>query len=132
VAINRISPTDRARAFNSSSVHTRYARQRARLIATLSRLRENKKSALRIMSAPVITGASLVTMVVAGPAGALVALIAQSVARRWRLRRRRHLVSINATQIARDEETLAPPALAIAHWAVERTANHNCQPELAA
>jgi hypothetical protein len=80
----------------------------------------------------VITGASLVTMVVAGPAGALVALIAQSVARRWRLRRRRHLVSINATQIARDEETLAPAALAIAHWAVERTANHNCQPELAA
>jgi hypothetical protein len=80
----------------------------------------------------VITGASLVTMVVAGPAGALVALIGQWVARRWRLRPRRHLVSVNATQIARDEETLAPAALAIAHWAVERTANDNCQPELAA
>lgn len=79
-----------------------------------------------------ITGSSLVTMVVAGPAGALVALIAQWVARRRRLRRPRHLVSTNATQIAQDEETLAPAALAIAHWAVERTANHNCQPELAA
>jgi hypothetical protein len=71
-------------------------------------------------------------MVVAGPAGALVALIAQWVARRRRLRRPRHLVSINATQIARGEETLAPAALAIAQWAIERTANHNCQPELAA
>jgi hypothetical protein len=80
----------------------------------------------------VITEASLVTMVVAGPAGALVALIAQWVARRRRLRRPRHLVSINATEIARDEETLAAAALAIAQWAVERTANHNCQPELAA
>jgi hypothetical protein len=80
----------------------------------------------------VITGSSLVTMVVAGPAGALVALLAQWVARRWRLRRPRHLVSINATQIVRDEETLAPAALAITHWAVERTASHNCQPELAA
>lgn len=66
-----------------------------------------------------ITGSSLVTMVVAGPAGALVVLIAQWVARRWRLRRRRHLVSITATQIARGKETLAPAALAIAHWAVE-------------
>jgi hypothetical protein len=80
----------------------------------------------------VITGASLVMMVVAGPAGALVALLAQWVARRWSLRRRRHLVSINATQITRDEETRAPAARAIAHWAVGRTANHNCQPELAA
>jgi hypothetical protein len=79
-----------------------------------------------------ITGSLLITMVVAGPAGALVALIAQWVARRRRLRRPRHLVSINATQIAQDEETLAPAALAVAHWAVERTANHNCQPELAA
>jgi hypothetical protein len=79
-----------------------------------------------------ITEPSLVTMVVAGPAGALVALIAQWVARRRPVRRPRDLVSINATQIARDEETLAPAALAIAHWAVERTANHNCQPELAA
>jgi hypothetical protein len=79
-----------------------------------------------------ITEGSLITMVVAGPAGALVALIAQWVARRGRLRRPRHLVSINATQIARDEETLAPAALTIAQWAVERTANHNCQPELAA
>ena len=80
----------------------------------------------------VITGASLVMMVVAGPAGALVALSAQWVARRWSLRRPPHLVSINGRQIARDEETLAGAALAIAHWAVERTANHNCQPELAA
>jgi hypothetical protein len=80
----------------------------------------------------VITGASLLMMVVAGPAGALVALFAQWVARRWSLRRRHHLGSINATQIARDEETLAPAALAIAHWAVEQTANHNYQPELAA
>jgi hypothetical protein len=79
-----------------------------------------------------ITESSLVTMVVAGPAGALVALIAQWVARRRRSRRPRHLVSINATQIPRNEETLAPAALPIAHWAVERTANHNCQPELAA
>jgi len=79
-----------------------------------------------------ITEASLVTMVVAGPAGALVALIAQWVARRRRLRRPRHLVSIKATQIVREQETLAPAALAIAHWAAERTANHNCQPELAA
>jgi hypothetical protein len=79
-----------------------------------------------------LTGSLLVTMVVAGPAGALVALIAQLVARRRRLRRPSHLVSINATQIAQDEETLAPAALAIANWAVERTANHNCQPELAA
>ena len=79
-----------------------------------------------------ITGSSLVTMVVAGPAGALVALIAQWVARRRRLRRPRHLVSIKATQIVREQETLAPAALAIAHWAAERTANHNCQPELAA
>jgi hypothetical protein len=80
----------------------------------------------------VITGASLVMMLIAGPAGSLVGLIAQWVARRWRLRRRRHLVSLNVTQIARDEETLAPAALAIAHWSFERTANHNCQPELAA
>jgi hypothetical protein len=79
-----------------------------------------------------ITEGSLVTMVVAAPAGALVALIAQWAARRRRLWRPRHLVSGNATQIAQDEETLAPAALAIAHWAVERTANHNRQPELAA
>jgi hypothetical protein len=79
-----------------------------------------------------ITGASPVTMVVAGPAGAVVALIAQWVARRRRLRSPRHLVSINATDFARKEDTLAPAALAIAHWVVERTANHNCQPELAA
>jgi hypothetical protein len=79
-----------------------------------------------------ITGSLVVTMVVAGPAGALIALIAQWVARRRRLRRPRHLVSINATQIAQDEETLAPAALAIAHWAVERTTKHNGQPELAA
>ena len=76
-----------------------------------------------------ITGSSLVTMVVAGPAGALVA---HWVARRRRLQRPRHLVSINATQIARDQVRLAPAALAITHWAVERTANDNCQPELAA
>ena len=79
-----------------------------------------------------ITESSPVTMAVAGPAGALVALIAQWVARRRRLRRPRHLVSIKATQIVREQETLAPAALAIAHWAAERTANHNCQPELAA
>jgi hypothetical protein len=79
-----------------------------------------------------ITGSSLVTMVVAGPAGALVALIAQWFARRRQLRRPRRLVSVNATQTARDEVGLAPAALAIAHWAVERTANRNCQPELAA
>ncbi|MBV9352986.1 MAG: hypothetical protein JOZ23_15855 [Mycobacterium sp.] len=69
-----------------------------------------------------ITGSLLVTIVVAGPAGALVALIAQWVARRRRLSRPRHLVSINATQIGQDEETLA--ALATADLAVERTANH--------
>ncbi|HYB39608.1 MAG TPA: hypothetical protein VEF72_30395, partial [Mycobacterium sp.] len=34
-----------------------------------------------------ITGPSLMAMAVAGSAGALVALIAQWVARRWRLRR---------------------------------------------
>jgi hypothetical protein len=79
-----------------------------------------------------ITEASLVTMVVAGPAGAVVALIAQWVVRRRRLRSPRHLVSINATHIAREEDTRAPAALAIAHWAVERTANHNYLPELAA
>jgi Rhomboid-like protein len=79
-----------------------------------------------------ITGSSLVTMVVAGTAGALVALTAQWAAQPRRLRRPRHLVSINATQIARDEETLAPPALDIAHRAVERTANHNRRLELAA
>ena len=79
-----------------------------------------------------ITGSSLMTMAIAGPAGALVALIAQWVARRWRLRRRRHLVSINATQIARDEETPAPAVLTIADRAVDRTANHNRQPEFAA
>ena len=39
VAISRMSSTVRARVSSSSSVHTRYARQRARLIATLSRLR---------------------------------------------------------------------------------------------
>jgi len=77
-----------------------------------------------------ITESSLVTMVVAGPAGALVALIGQWVARRRRLWRPRHPVSLNATQITRDEASLAPAALAIAHWAVERTVN--CQPELAA
>jgi hypothetical protein len=80
----------------------------------------------------VITGSSLVTMVVAGPAGALVALIAKWVARRSRLRRPRRLASINATQIARDEETLVSAALAIADRAVERTTKHNRQPELAA
>lgn len=79
-----------------------------------------------------ITEASLVTMVVAGPAGAVVALIAQWVARRRRLRSPRHLVSINATHTAREEDARAPAALAIAHWAVERSANHNGQPELAA
>jgi hypothetical protein len=79
-----------------------------------------------------ITESSLVTMVVAGPAGALVALIAQWVVRRRRLWRPRHIVMINATQIARDEETRAPATLAIADWAAERTANHNCQPVLAA
>ena len=78
-----------------------------------------------------ITGASLVTMVVAGPAGALVGLITQWVARRRRLRRPRHVVSINASQIAQDEEILAP-ALAIAPWAVERSPDHNWQPKLAA
>jgi hypothetical protein len=79
-----------------------------------------------------IAGSSLMAMAVAGSAGALVALIAQRVARRWRLRRRRHLVSINATQIARGEETLPPAALAIAGRAVDRTANHNLQSEFAA
>jgi hypothetical protein len=79
-----------------------------------------------------ITEPSLVAMVVAGPSGALVALIAQWVARRRRLRQPRYLVSINANQTARDEKTLAPAALAISHWADERTAKHSRQPELAA
>ena len=79
-----------------------------------------------------ITEPSLVAMVVAGPSGALVALIAQWVTRRRRSRRPRYQVSINANQTARDEKTLAPAALAISHWADERTAKHNRQPELAA
>ena len=52
VEISRMSSTSRARVLSSSSVHTRYARHRARLIATLRRLRENRKSAPRGTSSP--------------------------------------------------------------------------------
>src|ERR1035438_6590496 len=52
VPIRRISSIVLAREFKSCSVHTKYARQRARETATLSRFLEKRNSGPRGMSSP--------------------------------------------------------------------------------